>query len=144
VRNLDLAPTIVEMAALEAAGEFQGVSLIPAINAAGSATPPPQISYAWIAQLRSLTSSEWHCIRDLANGRLTLYHRPTDPRGILDVAGEHPETAALCLTQLGRLEAEGEEAKRMAEALKAAETGGEITLESEKVLEQLKALGYVE
>jgi len=144
VRNLDLAPTIVEMAALEAAGEFQGVSLIPAINAAGSATPPPQISYAWIAQLRSLTSSEWHCIRDLGNGRLTLYHRPTDPRGILDVAGEHPETAALCLTQLGRLEAEGEEAKRMAEALKAAETGGEITPESETVLEQLKALGYVD
>ena len=144
MRNLDLAPTIVEMAGLEAPEEFQGVSLTPAIDTAGSATPPPQISYAWIAELRSLTSSEWHCMRDLADDRLTLYHRPTDPRGLTDVSSGHPEIVKLCVAELDRLEAEGEEAKRMAEALKTIETGGEITPESETVLEQLKALGYVE
>jgi arylsulfatase A-like enzyme len=143
-RNIDLAPTIVEMAGLEDAAEFQGVSLMPVIDNAGSATAPPQISYAWIAKLRSLTSSEWHCMRNFADGRLTLYHRPTDPRGITDVSGDHPEIAELCLAELERLEAEGERAKQTAKALKAVETGGEITPESEAVLEQLKALGYVE
>ena len=83
-------------------------------------------------------------MRDLGNGRLTLYHRPTDPRGILDVAGEHPEIAELCLAELERLEAEGNESKQSAEILKAIETGGKIPPESEAVLDQLKALGYVE
>ncbi len=144
VRNLDLAPTIADLAGLEIPEEFQGVSLLPVIDAAGSTTPTPQISYAWIAELRSLTSSEWHCMRDLASGRLTLYHRPTDPRGILDVAGEDPEIADLCLGELDRYEALGKEARERAETLKAIETGGEISPESEAVLEQLKALGYVE
>jgi arylsulfatase A-like enzyme len=144
VRNLDLAPTIVEMAGLEAPREFQGASLLPLIDGTETTIPRQQISYAWISELRSLTSSEWHCMRDLANGRLTLYHRPTDPRGITDVSSEHPETAALCRAELDRLEAEGEEARRTAEALKEVETGGAITPESEAVRDQLKALGYVE
>lgn len=144
VRNLDLAPTILEMAGLETPAEFQGVSLTTAIDAAGSATPAPEISHAWIADLRSLTSSEWHCMRDLADDRLTLYHRPTDPRGLTDVSSGHPEIVKLCVAELDRLEAEGERAKQTAEALKAVETGGEITPESEAVREQLKALGYVE
>ncbi len=97
VRNLDLAPTIVEMAGIEAPEEFQGVSLMPVIDAVDSANAPPQISYAWIAELRSLTSSEWHCMRNLGSGRLTLYHRPTDPRGIHDVSSDHPEIVNLCL-----------------------------------------------
>lgn len=144
VRNLDLSPTIVDLAGLEIPEEFQGVSLVPVIEASGLTTPIPQISYAWIAELRSLTSSEWHCMRDLASGSLTLYHRPTDPRGILDVSGDHPDTAALCRVELDRLEAVGKEARRMAEGLKILETGGEISPESEAVFEQLKALGYVE
>jgi len=144
VRNLDLAPTISDLAGVGQPEEFQGVSLVPAIDAADSTTLPPQISYAWIAELRSLTSRQWHCMRDLSSGRLTLYHRPTDPRGILDVADEHPEIAELCLAELERLEVEGSESRQTAEILKAVETGGEITPESEAVLDQLKALGYVE
>ncbi len=144
VRNIDLAPTIVEMAGLDEPGDFQGRSLVPLIDGAEPAIEPPEISYAWIAELRSLTSAEWHCMRDLANGRLTLYHRSEDPRGTLDVAGERPEIAELCLAALDRLEAEGEEARRTAEALKTVETDGAITPENAAVLEQLKALGYVE
>lgn len=143
-RNMDLAPTIVEMAGLEMPEEFQGVSLVPMIDGADPTVAPPQLSYAWIADLRSLTSAEWHCMHDLADDRLTLYHRPTDPRGITDVSVDHPETAALCRAELDRLEAEGEEARLRAETLKAIETGGEISPETEAVFEQLKALGYVE
>jgi len=144
VRNLDLAPTIVEMAGLEIPGEFQGTSLMPLFGELGTAPDQGRISYAWIAQLRSLTSAQWHCTRDLGSGGLKLYHRPTDPRGITNVASEHPEVAELCRSELDRLEAEGAEARRRAETLKAIETGGELPPESDEVLEQLKALGYVE
>ncbi len=144
VRNLDLAPTIVELAGLEAPEDFQGTSLKPLIENQSGTPEPAKISYAWIARLRSLTSAEWHCTRDLRNDRLQLYHRPTDPTGVIDVAGEHPKIAKLCRTELDRLEAVGAEARSRAEVLKAVETGGEIPAESEKVFEQLKALGYVE
>ncbi len=55
-----------------------------------------------------------------------------------------PRSSTSVSRELDRLEAEGEESKRIAEALKTVETGGEITPESETVREQLKALGYVE
>ena len=144
VRNLDLAPTFVEMAGLETPVDFQGTSLVPLLRGDSTATESPRISYAWIARLRSLSSSEWHCTRNLASDRLKLYHRPTDPKGTVDVTSEYPEIAELCLAELNRFEAEGAEARSRAEVLKAVETGGEIPAESEAVLEQLKALGYLD
>ena len=144
VRNLDLAPTIVELAGVGVPEEFQGTSLMPLIDASAPATEQPRISYAWIAQLRSLSTSEWHCTRDLGGEVLKLYHRPTDPRGMTDVSNEHPGISELCRNKLNQLEAEGREARRHAEVLRSIETGGELPPESEAVLEQLKALGYVE
>lgn len=144
VRNLDLAPTIVELAGVGVPEEFQGTSLMPLIDASAPATEEPRISYAWIAQLRSLTSDQWHCMLDLESGRLKLYNRLDDPSGLRDIAGSHPEIAELCRGELDRLEAEGDEGRRHAEVLKAIETGGEFPVESAEVLEQLEALGYVE
>ena len=144
VRNLDLAPTIVEMAGIEAAEIFQGTSLAPLLDKRETAPDSPAVSYAWIGELRSLTSTEWHCTHDLGTGGFKLYHRPSDPRGITDVSSEHAGIVELCRNELDRLEAEGREARRHAEVLKAVETGGELAPESEAVLEQLKALGYLE
>jgi len=144
VRNIDLAPTIVEVAGLEAPEEFQGGSLKPFFGAAEPAGEPSRISYAWYGQLRSLTSSEWHCIRDLKAEPVTLYHRATDPTGQTDVATKYPELVELCVQELDRLEAENEETRQRANVLKAIETGGEMPAESDEILEQLKALGYVE
>jgi len=144
VRNLDLAPTLVELAGLEIPTEFAGRSLVPLIRGTEADNAPPTVSFAWNAALRSLTTSEWHCTRDLEADRLKLYNRIDDPSGFRDVANSHPEIAELCLTELDRLEAEGKEARRRAEVLKAIETGGEIPAESGAILEQLKALGYVE
>ncbi len=144
VRNLDLAPTIVDLAGIEVPGDFQGASLMPLIRGTDTTLGPPRISYAWFARLRSLSSSEWHCTSDLQSGVFKLYHRTTDPRGITNVASEHPEVAELCRSELHRLEAEGAEARRRAETLKAIETGGGLPPESDEVLEQLKALGYLD
>lgn len=143
VRNLDLAPTLVELAGLEVPGEFEGKSLTPLILGVGSAAETPALSYAWIGKLRSLTTTEWHCTRNLATNKIALYDRSADPTGLTDVAAAHPDLTALCTAEIDRLEAERLESERYAEVLKAVETGAELPPESAAVLEQLRALGYV-
>jgi arylsulfatase A-like enzyme len=140
VRNLDLAPTIVDAAALDAPAVFEGSSLLPLL-ADGSAEQQPRVAFAWIAELRSLTSTEWHCMRDLANDELTIYHRPSDPTGTIDVSADHPEVVELCVSEIDRLETERLASVARATELKAIETAAPASAE---VREQLEALGYVE
>jgi arylsulfatase len=142
VRNLDLAPTLVELAGAEIPPDFEGRSLLPLIR--GEGTEPAPISFAWNAALRSLTSEEWHCMRDLGSDRLVLYHRLSDPAGTIDVAESHPDIAGLCLRELDRLEEIKRETEDRARALKAIETAGEAPTESDEVVDQLEALGYIE
>ena len=142
VQNLDLAPTFAELTDVEIPPEFEGRSLLPLLR--GEATAGSPVSFAWNAKLRSLTSDEWHCMRDLGTGRLVLYHRPTDPGGATDVAEANPDIAALCVRELDRLETIRLETDREALALKAIETGNEAPPESDEIIEQLEALGYVE
>jgi arylsulfatase A-like enzyme len=144
VRNLDLAPTIVDMAGLAVPSEFEGSSLMPLISKPGTSSTPPRVSFAWIAGLRSLTSSEWHCMRSPGADRPVLYDRVADPLGRQDVAASHPNISALCDAEFDRLEVRKSETERRARVLKALETGGEVPPEKAEVLEQLRALGYVE
>lgn len=144
VRNLDLAPTIVEMAGLDTPREYEGASLVPLFDGTASRPDSQRISYAWISRLRSLTSAEWHCTRDLATDRLKLYFRPDDPKGMRDVAGDNPDMAALCIRELDLIERLKIESEKKATALKAVEAGNRLPPESDEVLDQLKALGYVE
>jgi arylsulfatase A-like enzyme len=141
VRNLDLAPTLVELAGVEVPPEFEGESLLPLLAGPSTVAVGRTRSFAWNAKLRALTSSTWHCMRDLEDDRLTLYHRPSDPAGMNDVAVGHPRVAELCRTELDRLEGLRLESVRRANRLKALETAGP---ETEQVREQLEALGYVE
>ena len=142
VRNLDLAPTIVELAGLPIPAEFEGLSLLPLV--ADAAPVPPSVSFAWVGGLRSLTSAGWHCMRPLDAERPVLYHRPSDPAGTVDRAAGHPDVVALCEARLGSLEAERLDSERRARVLKGLETGAELPPDSAEVLEQLRALGYVE
>jgi arylsulfatase A-like enzyme len=143
-RNLDLAPTLVDLAGLEIPVEFEGRSLVSSIDGTGADDTPPPVSFAWIGKLRSITNPEWHCMRDLATAELTLYHRPSDPAGTVDVSQDNPDLAALCVRELDRYENLKKRAETKAAALKTVETGGELPAESGEVIEQLRALGYVD
>ena len=142
VRNLDLAPTLIDLVGLSIPDDFEGRSLLPLIRGETSGAAP--VAFAWNAQLRSLTTDEWHCMRDMGSDRLTLYHRPTDPAGTIDVSEDNPEMAALCTREFDRLEAIKLETEKEARILKTIETGSTLPPESDEVLEQLEALGYVE
>jgi arylsulfatase A-like enzyme len=141
VRNLDLGPTIVELAGVGSPASFEGSSLLPLLSDPPVEPAPPPVSFAWIARLRSLTSAEWHCMRDLDRDRPVLYHRSVDPTGTTDVAADHPDLVELCLSTLDRLERQHDESVVRARKLKEIETGAPA---SEAVREQLEALGYVE
>lgn len=142
VRNLDLAPTLIDIAGLSIPADFEGRSLLPLIR--NQASDPTPVAFAWNAKLRSLTSEEWHCMRDLGADRLELYHRPTDPAGTTDVSEDYPEMTALCIRELDRMERLKIESEEKAALLKAIETGSDLPPESDEVLDQLIALGYVE
>ena len=142
VRNLDLAPTFAALTGVEIPPEFEGRSLLPLLRGESAAGSP--VSFAWNAKLRGLTSDEWHCMRDLGTGRLVLYHRPTDPAGTINVAEDNPEMAALCIREFHRLETLKIESEEKATVLKAVETGSSLPPESDHVVDQLKALGYIE
>lgn len=143
VRNLDLGPTLADFAGIESPVEFEGRSLVPMIHGADDNAAPP-VSFAWTADLRSLTDTEWHCMAHTSDDRVVLYHRFSDPMGMTDVGADHPEIVAACLGELDRLEAVKVQADARARVLKAVETGSEPPPDSEIVLEQLRALGYVE
>ena len=141
VRNLDLAPTLVDLAGIDPPASFEGTSLLPLLSDPPVAPAPAAVSFAWIARLRSLTSAEWHCMRDLDRDLPVLYHRSVDPTGATDVAVDHPDLVELCLSTLDRLEQQHDESIARARELKAIEAGG---APDEGVREQLEALGYVE
>ena len=68
---------------------------------------------------------------------------PTEA-GMVDVAADHPDLAALCVQEIDRIEAQRIESTKRARVLKAVEAGGELPPGGDAVLEQLRALGYVE
>jgi arylsulfatase A-like enzyme len=154
VSTLDVMPTLLDLAGLEAPPGLEGSSLVAAAGrpAAAGAGEEPDFAHVigigvrmrkeaddnpdLIGQIAVL-EGRWKCVV-LDNGRrrrprARLFDRVADPGETRDVAAEHPETAA-------RLEAMAwawyDERRGVAHA---AETEGDMDPE---LLEQLRALGY--
>ena len=145
VRNIDIAPTILEAAGIEVPGGVAGLGLEPLVR--GETEPVPRIAYADAINIFDLnaglvvqrpddallycaTDGEWKLIhRPLLDGKDELFHLTTDPAEKTNVIADHPEQAARLKA---RLDGFGGYVEK---------PFGQPT--DEKVIERLKSLGYM-
>ncbi len=145
VRQVDIAPTLLEAAGLPAGAETAGRSFWRSLSR-GEVAPVREV---YVEQTYTGTRSPWHSFRALRQGEFKLiarsfsplgrgpwdwelYHLAEDPREGRDVGGLHPE----------RLEAMQE---RLGAWLSRLERGVSVeSLEEEERMRELRTLGYVE
>lgn len=138
VRNLDVAPTLLDLAGLPPSPDFEGTSLLPLLADAGAADRPSHASlgallYADAKRQEALCDGAWSFVRDLApGGREWLFDRRVDPEENVDLSALEPGQAARLRAQLdagfGRAPAAG--------ALRP-----EVRIDP-ALAERLRALGY--
>jgi len=138
VRSIDLAPTVLELAGLEVHADVQGTSLVPAIVEGAPVAPlesysdtiMPREAYGWSAMF-GLRDAEWKYIRA---PRPELYHLPSDPKELRNLASEEEERRRTMEAALRRIE----------ETLGREDAGrpqrGDLPAD---VQQQLEVLGYV-
>ena len=106
VRNLDLAPTLLDLAGLPPCADFEGESLLPLLAAPSAADRPSQASlgtqlYPDARLQESLTDGAWSFARDLApGGREWLFDRRIDPDENVDLSALEPDRTAALRAQL--------------------------------------------
>lgn len=141
VRNLDVAPTVLDLAGAPRPRELEGRSLVPALL--GRRFRGVESSLAWVGSLRSLTTARWHLTWDLRSGEKKLYDNREDPRGTIDLAERRAEVVERLSAEIERLEERRRAARELAGELVSASPDAAGEEASEEVLEQLRALGYL-
>jgi len=155
VSNIDLMPTLLEIAEIPAPAGIQGTSLVPLINRAADSQlalprerpvfavkpvifnigPTPRSTEAF-----SIATSEWKLIHNTipAPGisEYELFERIKDPGNRHNVAKEHPEIVASLAETLQNW-------RRSAESQRLSDTAFADELSAEE-LNRLKSLGYIQ
>ncbi|MDJ0846740.1 MAG: sulfatase [Myxococcota bacterium] len=141
VRNLDIAPTLLDLAGVSVPESFEGESLLPLLLGEGERADRPNFASLPASIMKSsrlqsaLNDGSWTLVRDLdAAGEEYLFDLAVDPR----------EDANL-------VDLEPAEASRMREALDAHEAVGPRRGASESdvridpaIAERLRAVGYLQ
>jgi arylsulfatase A-like enzyme len=142
VRNLDLAPTLLDLAGIEPPDAFEGRSLVPLIT--GTADEPDRTSFAALgiplfpdaAVQVAVHEAEWTFARNLdpepRRGEL-LFDRRVDPAENVDLSTLEPTRAAELRTRLDAYLSERP-------ALDVREEGVRIDPE---IADRLRAMGYL-
>jgi arylsulfatase A-like enzyme len=143
VRNIDLAPTLCELAGIPIPPSFQGTSLLPLITDAGSAetdrvnraaTGPPLYPGAVIQ--KSVTDGHWTYARNSGPGddrREYLFDRSVDPGENVNLIDREPAMAAQMRALLDAGAAAPDTDVRRPE----------VRIEP-SIAERLRAMGYIE
>ena len=138
VRNLDLAPTLLDLAGLPPCADFEGESLLPLLAAPSGPDRPSHASLGALlypdARLQeSLTDGAWSFVRDLApGGREWLFDRRIDPDENVDLSALEPKRAAALRAQLDA---------GFGKAPAAGAVRPEVRIDP-ALAERLRALGY--
>ncbi|HXV35848.1 MAG TPA: sulfatase [Myxococcota bacterium] len=142
VSLIDLAPTILEMLSIPATGEFQGRSLLALIDRTGDARPV--LSEFPLADREAIVEGDWKLLRTKGREQLFALHRDPDERSDLlrahaaSDAREVGARRAALREQLDRIVLQNHAVREQRQLQTAREAP------SAEVLEQLRALGYLE
>jgi arylsulfatase A-like enzyme len=144
VRNLDIAPTVLDVLGLPAARSHEGISLRSAASgalvasatelAAGAApagSAPALVAPAEMREWKTLVEDRWKLVTTVA-GRFALYDLEADPGERASVAAAHRDLAREMAARLAGL-VEPVSVHELAE-----------TELSDELRDRLRALGYVE
>jgi choline-sulfatase len=137
-RTIDFLPTILDLVGAKLPGNVQGSSLVPTF--AGKSVPTdisyeetlyPKMNMGW-AELTGIRTHQWKYIRA---PRSELYDLSSDPGELRNVIQEHP-------AEVQRMEAQ------LKKIVSINPAGGksekvETTMVDERVMDQLKSLGYL-
>jgi len=148
VRNIDIVPTLLDLAGLPPLSDADGISLLPLIEAAAEGRPTAELApkrdfglldRGWgetdVPQVLSqtITADGWRLmVEECVTGGTQLFELASDPNETRSVAAEQPERVAALEAELSAHFAEGTSGG-------AAE---QVELDPAQ-LERLKALGYV-
>jgi arylsulfatase A-like enzyme len=139
-RNIDVAPTILDLAGIRSPDGFEGRSLLAMLGEEG--TDDEAHSFAWQGPHRSITDLRWHFVLDRDSQEVRLYDNRTDPAGLDDVAPSHPKVVEAYRRLAGQYEARLLEMRRTAQELEAR--GGAVHEVAPGVVDELEALGYLD
>ncbi|MFO8057079.1 MAG: sulfatase [bacterium] len=148
-RNLDILPTVLDIAGIEPPGHLEGRSLAPLWKK--EAATAPETSFAHIEfegqgtagmgyakiEHASVSTNEWRYIRDMLENKDMLFDRKEDPADENNLAEEHPEKVKKFSRQLQHHLNRSQNLKRK---LGISDTASPKIDESEK--KKLEALGY--
>jgi arylsulfatase A-like enzyme len=141
VRMVDVAPSLLEIAGVPIPSAWDGRPVFRSMPA----SEPDTESVANYARLMSVTTTEWHAVWDRQADSIVLYDRLNDPRGLVDVAKDHPRLVGNLRQRFSALAKERAKMRRsvkgMMDGLVRRMNAVEIGEETE---EQLRALGYVD
>ncbi len=137
VRNLDLAPTLLELLRLPAPESFEGSSLVPQIEGAEAADLPwfaslPTRLYPDASPGDSVSDGRWTFVRSLEDGREQLFDRQADPEENVNLIELEPAEAERMRALL---------AQHLAQPPRAAAVESGVRIDPE-VAEKLRAVGY--
>jgi arylsulfatase A-like enzyme len=150
VQAIDLMPTILELAGLEAPERIQGQSLMPLIRGEAGWRDRPAVTEKLPEPVRSegeidlesyaIIAGEWKLIhnrqRPAETPEFELYDHRADPLNLHDVASEHPDVVERLAAQI-----EGWHQQAVAARLPSdAELAEGMSAEE---LERLRSLGYL-
>lgn len=159
VRNIDLAPTLLDLLGVGGSGSSggsgerlvgQGRSLVPLLSQSAPADNPPGYSeafysrfhYGW-SELRSIRTKQWHFIEA---PKPELYDLTADPGELKNLAADDRRTVAELRGRLAALDREVDaaiEKERTAHPAGSKSGAGAPVEEDEETLRKLAALGYV-